>query len=115
MRDSRVSSDEGIHTKRSMPSCSSLPKIWSPEMDRYIVRLVILNKVRPHHLAKVVKNHFPELEYVSILLPPCHEACLVLAHNARKQSDSLLSMPSQRLLSPTASGGSMRRTTTIIL
>ena len=68
MQDSRVSSGEIMLTKRSVPSCSALPNIWNPEMDRYIVRLVVLDKVKPHHLAKVMKNHFPELVYVSTLL-----------------------------------------------
>ena len=68
MQDSRVSSGEIMLTKRSVPSCSALPNTWNPEMDRYIVRLVVLDKVKPHHLAKVVKNHFPELVYVSTLL-----------------------------------------------
>ena len=67
MQDPRVSSGEPMLTKRSVPSCSALPNIWTPEMDRYIVRLVVLDKVKPHHLAKVVKNHFPELVYVSTL------------------------------------------------
>ena len=48
-------------------------------MDRYIVRVVTLDKVRPHHLAKVVKNRFPELIYVSTLLPSRHGFYLLLA------------------------------------
>ncbi len=64
MQDCRVSSGEAMPTKRYVPSCSNLPNIWSPEMDRYIVRVVTLDKVRPQHLAKVVKKHFPDLTYV---------------------------------------------------
>ena len=78
MQDTRVNS-EAMPTKRSFPSCSNLPTIWSPEMDRYIVRVVTLDKVKPHHLAKVVKDRFPELIYVSTLLPSRHEFYLLLA------------------------------------
>ena len=98
MQDPTVSGGEALPTKRSMPSCSALPNIWSPDMDRYIVRLVTLDRVRPHHLAKVMKNHFPELNYVSTLLPPRHRSYPFLACNARKQSDAFLSMLSQRML-----------------
>ena len=72
MQDSRVSGGGVLPTKRSVPSCSNLPNIWSPEMDRYIVRVVTLDKVRPHHLAKVVKNRFPDLNYVSTSLLSQH-------------------------------------------
>ena len=84
-------------------------------MDRYIVRVVTLDKVRPHHLAKVVKNRFPDLIYVSTLLPSRQRFYLLLSCNTRNQSDSLLSMHSQRMLSPAVSGGSMRQKTTITL
>ena len=98
MQDPRASGGEAMPTKRSVPSCSALPNVWSPQMDRYIVRLVTLDKVRPHHLAKVMKNHFPELNYVSTLLPSRHRYYLLLGCNARKQSDAFPSMPSQRML-----------------
>ena len=66
---SRVSSGEGMPTELSMPSCSVLPDIWTPEMDLYVIQVVMREKARPLHLTKVVKNRFPELLNVSTLLP----------------------------------------------
>ena len=66
MPDSSLAGGPTMLTKRNMPSCSSLPNIWTPDMDRFIVRIVILSDVNPQpSLVKAVKDRFPELAYVS--------------------------------------------------
>ena len=66
MAHTNLTGGPGVITKRSMPSCSNLPNIWTPDMDRFIVRIVMLNDVEPQaSFVRAVKDRFPELTDVS--------------------------------------------------
>lgn len=77
MQNSSLTGGPALLTKRNMPSCSNLPNIWTSDMDRFIVEIVILSDVEPQPLVKALKNRFPELTYVSTQLPSCHQFYLL--------------------------------------
>ena len=79
MPDSNLAGGPTMITKRNMPSCSNLPNIWTMDMDRFIVRIVVLIDVNPQpSLVQAVKDRFPELAPVSTKLPSCHQFYLLL-------------------------------------